>query len=162
MDVFQSSIDIDYLGTILRSLGERFSFGQQAHDRNWIAWNHFTMGCLSLTQYISKYREPILKLDNTDNFIKIRGFLCGLSKEYRLKVKTQYPKTPEDTIKSAYIYDDTLDDKPPYGPPCTKNNASQVSSSQNGKRRKKTSPQRRRGSKKPKRAGGLLFNANSL
>ena len=52
---------------------------------------------LTLTQYISKYRSIILKLDGLDDFQKIRG----LDNEYKAKVKTQYPKTLEEVIKSA-------------------------------------------------------------
>ena len=64
---------------------------------------------LTLTQYISKYREIILKLEGLDDFQKVRGFLWGLNDEYKTKVKTQYPKTLEDAIKSAHIFDDSLD-----------------------------------------------------
>ena len=51
------------------------------------------MGNLTLTQYISKYRSVILKLDGLDNFQKVRGFIRGLNKDYKAKVKSQYPKT---------------------------------------------------------------------
>ena len=54
------------------------------------------MDRLTLTQYISKYREIILKLEGLDDFQKVRGFLRGLTDEYKTKVKTQYPKTLED------------------------------------------------------------------
>ncbi|MCO5573356.1 hypothetical protein L7F22_027125 [Adiantum nelumboides] len=78
-------------------------------DRNWAAWDKCRMDKLTLTQYISKYREIILKLEGLDDFQKVRGFLRGLNNEYKTKVKTQYPKTLEDAIKSAQIFDDSLD-----------------------------------------------------
>ncbi|MCO5609563.1 hypothetical protein L7F22_063792 [Adiantum nelumboides] len=78
-------------------------------DRNWAAWDKCRMDKLTLTQYISKYREIILKLEGLDDFQKVRGFLRGLNDEYKTKVKTQYPKTLEDAIKSAQIFDDSLD-----------------------------------------------------
>ena len=39
----------------------------------------------------------------------MQGFICGLDNEYKAKVKTQYPKTLEEVIQSAQIFDDTLD-----------------------------------------------------
>ncbi|MCO5575776.1 hypothetical protein L7F22_029581 [Adiantum nelumboides] len=82
---------------------------ENAPDRNWAAWDKCRMDKLTLTQYISKYREIILKLEGLDDFQKVRGFLRGLNDEYKTKVKTQYPKTLEDAIKSAQIFDDSLD-----------------------------------------------------
>ena len=67
------------------------------------------MDRLTLTQYVSKYRGIILKLEGLDDFQKVRGFLRGLNDEYKAKVKTQYPKTLEDAIKSAQIFDDNFD-----------------------------------------------------
>ena len=64
---------------------------------------------LTLTQYISKYREISLKLECLDDFQRVRGFIRGLNNEYKAKVKTQYPKTLEEAIKSAQIFDDTLE-----------------------------------------------------
>ena len=43
------------------------------------------------------------------------GFLRGLDNEYRAKVKIQYPKTLEEAITDAQIYDDTLDLKHMHG-----------------------------------------------
>ena len=65
------------------------------------------MGNLTFTHYISKYRGVILKLEGLDDFQKVRGFIRGLHRDYKAKVKTQYPKTLEDAIKDAQIYDDT-------------------------------------------------------
>ena len=64
---------------------------------------------LTLNQYVSKYREVILKLDGLDDFQKVRGFVRGLDTKYHAKVKTQYPKTLEAAIQSALIFDDTMD-----------------------------------------------------
>ena len=75
-------------------------------DRNWTAWDTCVMDRLTLTQYVSKYRGIILKLDGLDEFQKIRGFIRGLKEEYQAKVKTQYPKTLDDAIKDAQIFDD--------------------------------------------------------
>ena len=78
-------------------------------DRNWTAWDKCRMDNLTLPQYVAKYREIILKLDGLDDFQKVRGFIRGLDNEYKAKVKTQYPKTLEEAIQSAQIFDDTLD-----------------------------------------------------
>ena len=40
------------------------------------------------------------------------GFLCGLHHGYKTKFSTQSPKTLEDVIENAQIYDDNADDKP--------------------------------------------------
>ena len=40
----------------------------------------------TLAQYISKYRELILRLDGLDNFQKVRGFIRGLDKDYQDKL----------------------------------------------------------------------------
>ena len=46
----------------------------------------------------------------------MRKFLLqGLHQDYKTKVKIQNPKTLEDTIKSAQIYDDNVDGKPSHG-----------------------------------------------
>ena len=84
---------------------------ENEQDRNWEAWDECRMSDLSLTQYISKYCELILKLEGLDDFQKVCGFVCGLTKEYKQKVKTQYPKTLEEAIKSAQIFDDTVEKK---------------------------------------------------
>ena len=82
---------------------------ENEQDQNWNAWDHCKMENLTLTQYISKYREVSLKLDGLDDFQRVRGFIRGLNNEYKAKVKTQYPKTLEEAIKSAQIFDDTFD-----------------------------------------------------
>ena len=64
---------------------------------------------LTLTWYISKYREVSLKFDGLDDFQHVRGFIQGLNNKYKAKIKTQYPKTLEEAIKSAQIFDDTLE-----------------------------------------------------
>ena len=112
---------------------------------------------MTLTQYVSKYRETILKLEGLDDFQKIRGFIRGLNDDYMTKVKTQYPKTLEEAIKEAQIYDDLSDkpDKPTtWGKPSSSNTFSK-----NGKRKvgfpSKEYTNKING-KKPKGAGGPL------
>ena len=87
---------------------------ENEQDKNWTAWDRCQQGRLTLTHYVSKYRETILKLEGLDDFQKIRGFIRGLNEDYKTKVKTQYPKTLEEAIKAAQIYDDSsaTDDKP--------------------------------------------------
>ena len=70
-------------------------------EQNWNAWDKCQMEGLTLTQYISKYHSIILKLDGLDDFQKVCGFIHGLNNEYKAKVKKQYTKTLEETIKSA-------------------------------------------------------------
>ena len=82
---------------------------QNEKDQNWTAWDKCKIEGLTLNQYVSKYREVILKLDGLDDFQKVRGFVRGLDKEYQAKVKTQYPKTLEAAIQSALIFDDAMD-----------------------------------------------------
>ena len=48
-------------------------------------------------------------MDGLDDFQKVHGFIRGMDKEYQDKVKTQYPKTLEEVIKSALNFDDVLD-----------------------------------------------------
>ena len=55
---------------------------QNEKDQNWTAWDKCKMEGLTLTQYVSKYREVILKLEGLDDFQKVRGFVRGLDKEY--------------------------------------------------------------------------------
>ena len=50
-------------------------FSKNEQDCNWGDWDVCQMGNLTLTQYISKYRSVILKLDGLDNFQKVRGFI---------------------------------------------------------------------------------------
>ena len=111
------------------------------------------MGNLTLTQYISKYRSVILKLDGLDNFQKVRGFIRGLNKEYKAKVKSQYPKTLEQAIKDAQVYDNNID-KPSHAHAQGKNNAS----NNTNKKRKPPYAQGHTGhtTKKSKGTKGLL------
>ena len=76
-------------------------------DQNWTAWDKCKMEGLTLNQYVSKYREVILKLDGLDDFQKVRGFV----REYQAKVKTQCPKSLETAIQSALIFDDTTENR---------------------------------------------------
>ena len=80
------------------------------------------MGNLTLTQYISKYRSVILKLEGLNNFQKVCGFICKLDKDYKAKVKLQYPKTLEQAIRDAQVYDNNID-KPIHAFAQAKNNA---------------------------------------
>ena len=57
-------------------------------DRNWNAWDKCWMENLTLTQYISKYREISLKLKDLDDLQHVRGFIQGLNNKYKAKVKT--------------------------------------------------------------------------
>ena len=123
-------------------------------DRNWAAWDQCRMDRLTLTQYVSKYRGIILKLEGLDDFQKVRGFLRGLNDEYKAKVKTQYPKTLEDAIKSAQIFDDNFDK------PFIKSTP-QISPFKNGKRKHEMVP-KEDPSKKPKGAKGPLSSETSL
>ena len=75
-------------------------------EQNWNAWDKCRMEGLTLTQCISKYCSVILKLDGLDDFQKVCSFIRGLDNEYKAKIKTQYPKTLEEAIKSAQIFDD--------------------------------------------------------
>ena len=85
---------------------------ENEQSRNWDDWDVCQMGNLSLTQYISKYRGVILKVDGLDKFQKVRGFIRGLTKDIKKMVKSQYPKTLDKAIKDAQVYDDNID-KPP-------------------------------------------------
>ena len=88
------------------------------------------MGNLSLTQYISKYRGVILKLDGLDKFQKVRGFIWGLTKDIKKMVKSQYPKTLDKAIKDAQVYDNNID-KPPKT--YSHNNASSINTNKKRK-----------------------------
>ena len=67
------------------------------------------MGNRSLIEYISKYREIILKLNDLNEFQKKRGFVRGLQDYYRLHVKSHYLKTLDEAIKHAQTFDDDLE-----------------------------------------------------
>ena len=111
------------------------------------------MDRLTLTQYIAKYHKIILKLEVLDDFQKVRGFLRGLNDEYKTKVKTQYPKTLEDAIKSAQIFDDSLDKQSSV--PAWGRNAFNGFASKTGKRKMDTHS-KEDVSKKPKGVRGPL------
>ena len=80
-------------------------------DHNWNAWDQCKMDNITLIHYISKYQAMILKLEGLDDFQKVCGFIRGLHKDYQAKVRTQYPKTLEEAIKSAHIFDDSINKK---------------------------------------------------
>ena len=100
-----------------------------------------------------KYREIILKLEGLDDFQKVRGFLRGLNDEYKTKVKTEYPKTLEDAIKSAQIFYDSLDKASSV--PAWGKSASHVHAFKTGKRKIDTNS-KEDVSKKPKGFRGPL------
>ena len=78
-------------------------FPENEQDRNWGVWDVCQMGTLTLRQYISNYPSVILKLDGLDNFQKVHGFIRGLTKDYKAKVKSQYQKTLKQAIKDAQV-----------------------------------------------------------
>ena len=78
-------------------------------ERAWEAWDKCEMGRNTLNQYISNYREAVLKLKGIDEFQKIRGFVRDLKDTYKVDVKRNSPKTFEEAIKFAQIYDDTTE-----------------------------------------------------
>ena len=59
-----------------------------------------------LLTYIAEYRELVLKFQGIDDFHKTRGFIRGLDKHFKREVKRSAPKTLEDAIKFAQIYED--------------------------------------------------------
>ena len=94
-----------------------------------------------------------------DNFQKVRGFIRGLNKDYKAKVKSQYPKTLEQAIKDAHVYDDNTD-KPSHVHAQGKNNAS----NNTNKKHKPPYAQGHTGdnNKKSKGTKGLLSSDNEL
>ena len=97
------------LGVICRNYAAKNFSLKNKKDKNWNAWNRCRMENLTLTQYISKYHEISLKLKGLNDFQCVRGFIRGLNNKYKVKIKTQYPKMLEEAIKSAQIFDDTLE-----------------------------------------------------
>ena len=79
------------------SLGKEFLLDNKP-TWNWMVWDNYRMDRMTLTKYISKYCQMILKLEGVDEFQKVHGFLPGLHNEYKIKVKTQYFKMLEDAI----------------------------------------------------------------
>ena len=61
---------------------------QNEEDQNWTAWNKCMMEGLTLSQYASTYPEVILKLEGLDDFQKVLGFVRGLDKAIRLRLKS--------------------------------------------------------------------------
>lgn len=60
----------------------------------------------SLTQYISNYREIVLKLKGIDAFQTLRGFKRGLKDDYLEYVEPLQPKDLAEAIQYAQIFDD--------------------------------------------------------
>ena len=105
---------------------------------------------MTLMQHISKYYQITLKLEEVDKFQKVQEFLCNLHHDYKTKVKTQNPKTLENAIEIAQIYDDIIDDKPSHG------FTQSTSQSTYGANCKMGSTSREAVSKKPKGASSPL------
>ena len=61
---------------------------------------------ISLNQYISNYREIIMKLKGIDEFQILRGFMRDLSPDYEAYVEPKQPKDLAEALKYAQIYDD--------------------------------------------------------
>ena len=116
------------------------------------------MGNLILTQYVSKYHSVILKLEDLDNFQKVRVFVCGLNKDYKAKVKSQYPNNLEQAIRNAQVYDDS-NDKPLHAHAQGKNDGS----NNTNKKRKTSYTQGHKGDTNKKSKGTkVLFSRYEL
>ena len=74
--------------------------------RNWEDWDKAMQRGRPLLTYIAEYREIILKLQGIDDFHKTRGFVRGLDRHFKREVKRSAPKTLEEAIKFAQIYED--------------------------------------------------------
>ena len=73
------------------------------------------------------FRDPQgsrVELKGFNDLQCVRGFIRGLNNEYKAKVKTQYPKTLEEAIKCAQIFDDTLEKSHAAKFPPTRTNVS--------------------------------------
>ena len=75
-------------------------------QRLWREWDKCSMEGISLNQYISNYREIVLKLKGIDEFQILRGFMRGLQPDYEACVEPKQPKDLDKTFKFAQIYDD--------------------------------------------------------
>ena len=75
-------------------------------ERSWVSWDKCSMEHKSLTQYISDYREIVLKLKGIDEFQTLRGFKRGLTNEYLEYIEPLQPRDLSEAIKYAQIYDD--------------------------------------------------------
>ena len=60
---------------------------------------------ISLNQYISNYREIVLKLKGINKFQVLRGFMRGLNPNYEVYVEPKQPKDLGEALKFAQIYD---------------------------------------------------------
>ncbi|MCO5589197.1 hypothetical protein L7F22_043163 [Adiantum nelumboides] len=60
-------------------------------QRNWKAWDKCKQKHRTLTQYISLYRDIILKLDDIGEFQKVRGFLRCLRPNIQKNVESKDP-----------------------------------------------------------------------
>ena len=92
-------------------------------------------------------------MDGLDDLEKVHGFIHGLDNEYKAKVKTQYPKTLEEAIKCAQIFDNMFNKKA-LALSHNKSSASSFSSFKN--KRKNANLSKEAHSKKPKGAKGPL------
>lgn len=79
---------------------------ENEQERNWEDWDKALQRGRPLLTYIAEYREIILKLQGINDFHKVRGFVRGLDKHFKREVKRNAPKTLEDAIKFAQIYED--------------------------------------------------------
>ena len=75
-------------------------------QRSWREWDKCSMEGISLNQYISNYREIVLKLKGIDEFQILRGFMRGLQPDYEVYVEPKQPKDLAEALKFAQIYDD--------------------------------------------------------
>ena len=90
-------------------------------------------------------------------FRRLGIFIRGLNDDYKTKVKTQYPKTLEEAIKAAQIYDDSADklNKPTiWGKSSSSNTFSNNVKRKNGGSSKEDT--NKGNGKNPKGAGGPL------
>lgn len=83
-------------------------------QRVWKAWDNFSMRGKPLTQYISDYRDIVLKLPGIDDFQTVRGFLRGLDATYERDVQPRNPKILKEAICFDQIYDDTSKKEAPH------------------------------------------------
>ena len=72
--------------------------------RNWQAWDYCRQKYRTLNQYVSMYRDIILKLEGLDDFQKIRGFTRGLNPEIKKHVISKDLQNLEEAIKQAHVY----------------------------------------------------------
>ena len=75
-------------------------------QRSWREWDKCFMEGISLNQYISNYREIVLKLKGIDEFQILQGFMRGLQPDYEVYVEPKQPKDLAKVLKFAQIYDD--------------------------------------------------------